>query len=123
MIGKAAGLLLFALLTGAAAAEDGGTLFAPCRACHALDPAVKGMAGPNLAGLVGRKVAGDADFDYSPVLRQARAEGRVWTAAALEQFVADPEAMFPGMWMTARPLANPAERQALVRFLTDPKSR
>ena len=122
MIGPIAALL-FVLMTGAAVGEDGSGLFNTCRACHALDSAAKGMAGPNLAGLIGRKVAGDANFDYSPVLRQARAEGRVWTAAALEQFVADPEGMFPGMWMTARPLANPAERQALVRFLTDPTSR
>lgn len=124
MIRKAAGGLLMslALLTGAAA-DDGGALFVQCRACHSLDPAATGKPGPNLVGLLGRKVAGDPNFDYSPVLRAARAEGRTWTAEALEKFVADPEAMFPGMWMTARPLANPADRQALVRFLTDPKSR
>ncbi len=81
------------------------------------------MAGPNLAGLIGRKVAGDPNFDYSPVLRSARDEGRVWTREALDTFVADPEAMFPGTWMSRVPLANPADRQALVRFITDPASR
>jgi cytochrome c2 len=53
------------------------------------------MPGPNLAGLIGRKVAGDEKFDYSPVLQQAREQGRVWTVEALEMFLADPEAMFP----------------------------
>jgi cytochrome c len=123
MIRSAAALLMLGLTAFAAAADDGSTLFNTCRACHSLDPAAKVMAGPNLAGLIGRKVAGDPAFDYSPVLRAAREEGHVWTAETLEKFVADPEAMFPGTWMSRVPLANPADRQALVRFLTDPKSR
>jgi cytochrome c len=123
MIGKAAGLLLLALLADVAVADDGSTLFEPCRACHALDPAAKPMAGPNLAGLIGRKVAGDQRFDYSPVLRQAREDGWVWTAETLEMFLADPEAMFPAMWMSAPGIREVAERKALARFIADPASR
>ena len=122
MIGRTAALLL-ALIPSAAAAEDDSVLFNTCRACHSLDPAAKVMAGPKLAGLLGRKVAGDPDFDYSPVLQAAREEGRVWSAETLETFIADPEAMFPGTWMSRVPLANPADRRALVRFITDPASR
>jgi cytochrome c len=118
----AAFLLLTVLATGAAA-RDGAALFEPCRACHALDPAAKPMAGPNLAGLIGRKVAGDEQFDYSPVLREAREQGRVWSAATLEQFIAEPEKMFPGTWMSRVPIASAADRQALLRFITDPASR
>ena len=123
MIGRIAALTLpLALLVNAAAADD-AALFETCRACHSLDPAAKVMAGPNLAGLIGRKVAGDPNFDYSPVLRQARDAGRVWTPETLDTFLADPEGMFPAMWMSALPLANPADRRALVRFLSDPNSR
>ena len=122
MTGRLAGVLL-ALMASSAAAENGAALFEPCRACHALDPAAKTMPGPNLAGLIGRKVAGDPQFDYSPVLRKARDEGRVWTVLTLETFIADPEAMFPGTWMSRVPLANPADGQALVRFIADPASR
>jgi cytochrome c len=124
MIARAAALslLLLAWEPGAAAADDGSALFNPCRACHSLDPAAKAMAGPNLAGLAGRKVAGDEKFDYSPVLRQAREEGRLWTLEALDKFIADPEAMFPGTWMSRLPLGAP-ERQVLVRFITDQASR
>ena len=123
IVRSTAALALLAVLTTGAAAQDGAALFAPCRACHALDPAAPATAGPNLSGLLGRKVAGDARFDYSPVLRQAREAGRTWTADALETFVADPEAVFPGTWMSRIPLANVADRQALVRFITDPASR
>jgi len=123
MIGRTVALLLLGLLPHSAAAQDGAALFAPCRACHSLDPAAKVMPGPNLAGLIGRKVAGDPAFDYSPVLRQAREEGRIWTREALEAFLADPEAMFPAMWMSAQGIRDAAERRALARFIADPASR
>jgi cytochrome c len=121
MIRIIAALLL--IQPAAAIADDGSTLFEPCRACHSLDPAAKPMPGPNLAGLVGRKVAGDERFDYSPVLRQARERGRVWTLEVLETFLADPEAAFPAMWMSAQGIKDPAARQALARFMADPASR
>jgi cytochrome c2 len=118
-------LLLLSLLLPAftAAEENGARAFTPCRACHSLDPAERGLPGPNLSGLVGRTVAGNADFDYSPVLRKARDEGLRWDAKRLETFLADPAAMFPGLWMSMRGIEDAAERQALVRFLEDPSSR
>ena len=119
---RAALALLVAILASAAAADD-GALFESCRACHSLDPSAKVMPGPNLSGLIGRKVAGDPVFDYSPVLQQARDEGRVWTLEALERFLADPEAMFPAMWMSAQGIRDAAERKALARFIADPASR
>jgi len=111
------------LLTPPAMAEDGAQAFAPCRACHSLDPAERGLPGPNLSGVIGRAIGGAADFDYSPVLRKARDEGLRWDAKRLETFLADPSAMFPGLWMSMRGIEDTAERQALVRFLGDPSSR
>ena len=117
-------LLLSLLLPAAVAAEENGArAFTPCRACHSLDPAERNLPGPNLSGLIGRAVAGNADFDYSPVLRKARDEGLRWDAKRLETFLADPAAMFPGLWMSMRGIEDAAERQALVRFLEDPASR
>jgi cytochrome c len=117
--------MLLPMLTTApiAAEENGAHLFAPCRACHSLDPAERGLPGPNLAGLIGRKIGGDATFDYSPVLRKARDEGLTWDAPRLETFVADPAEMFPGLWMSMRGIEDAAERRSLVRFLADPASR
>ena len=117
-----AGLLL-CLLPVAASAEDGEKLFTPCRACHSLDPTERGLPGPNLAGVVGRKIGGDEAFDYSPVLRKARDDGSRWDAERLETFLADPAAMFPGLWMSMRGIEDAAEPQLLVRFLESPASR
>jgi cytochrome c len=117
-------LLLPVLLPASAVAEEGGArAFTPCRACHSLDPAERGLPGPNLSGLIGRTIGGAADFDYSPVLRKARDEGLRWDAKRLEAFLADPAAMFPGLWMSMRGIEDAAERQALVRFLAAPSSR
>jgi cytochrome c len=118
-------LLLLPVLAPAPAnaEEDGARAFTPCRACHSLDPAERNLPGPNLAGVIGRAIGGDADFDYSPVLRKARDEGLRWDAKRLETFLADPAAMFPGLWMSIRGIEDAAERQALVRYLTDPSAR
>jgi cytochrome c len=120
-----AGLLLLTVLGSAPAnADDGGAkAFTPCRACHSLDPAERNLPGPNLSGVVGRAIGDDAGFDYSPVLRKARDEGLRWDTKRLEAFLADPAAMFPGLWMSMRGIGDVAERQALVRFLGDPASR
>ena len=107
----------------AAAEENGERLFTPCRACHSLDPTDQGLPGPNLAGLTGRKVGGDAAFDYSPVLRKAHDDGQRWDVRRLETFLADPADMFPGLWMSIRGIEDAAERRALVHFLADPLSR
>ena len=121
---KHAFILLVLFVSTPALAEDAGArLFEPCRACHSLDPAERGLPGPNLSGLLKRKVAGDADFDYSPALRKAREQGLVWDEARLEKFLNDPAAMFPGLWMATRGIAMASSRRALVRFLADPASR
>ncbi|MFH1341660.1 MAG: cytochrome C [Pseudomonadota bacterium] len=117
-------LLLAALRPAPAAAEDAGErAFAPCRACHSLDPAERGLPGPNLNDLIGRRIGGDPAFDYSPVLRKARDDDLRWDATRLDSFLADPAAMFPGLWMSMRGVEDATERQALVRFLADPGSR
>ena len=119
--------LAFALLllasAPAIAEEDGARLFTPCRACHSLDPAERGLPGPNLSGVLKRNIGGDPAFDYSPVLRKARDDGLRWNTQRLQTFLADPAAMFPGLWMSMRGIGDAAERQALVRFLEDPASR
>ena len=97
--------------------EKGRAAFDSCRSCHALEPAATGFAGPNLVGLIGRRVGGSPDYDYSPVLRDAGDQGIVWDTTRLDRFLADPEGMFPGMWMSYPGIADEAERRALVAFI------
>jgi len=91
--------------------------FEPCQACHALTRDAGQKPGPQLAGLIGRPVAGDPAFDYSPALRSARDKGDVWTRERLEDFLTDPEAMYPGQWMGSPPIRDARQRTDLLCVL------
>jgi cytochrome c len=113
--------LLPALLLAAAAVraeEDaaGRAAFEQrCASCHSVEADAPPGAGPKLTGLMGRRIGGDPEFDYSPVL--AGAEGS-WDAARLDRFLQDPEEMFPGLWMGGNGVREAEPRAAIVRFLS-----
>lgn len=103
-----------------AAAQDGAALFqAHCASCHAMERAAAAGAGPNLGGVGGRPIAGDTAYDYSPALRQGRAVGDRWDEARLARFLVDPDEMYPGLWMSAVALRDPAEIAAIARYLAE----
>ena len=104
-----------------AAVARGAALFEGCSACHSRTPGETGKPGPNLAALAGRTVGADPDFDYSPALKAARAQRVTWDADRLSAFLADPEGMFPGTWMSPPGLRDPADRAALAVFLLKPR--
>jgi len=103
---------------GAARAQPCNTAaFEPCKACHALSPDAGQKPGPQLVGLIGRKVAGDPAFDYSPVLRAARDKGEVWTKERLDLYLSDPEALYAGTWMGSPPIRDAKQRADLLCVL------
>lgn len=94
-----------------AEALDGAALYeARCGGCHDI---TANRIGPRHAGLAGRKAGALADFDYSPALR---ASSVMWSAATLDRWLQDPEALIPGQRMGYR-LSSPAERDAIIRYL------
>ncbi|SDC96211.1 c-type cytochrome [Belnapia rosea] len=110
--------VLLLMLGAPAGAQEGAAVFqSRCGHCHAAAAGAPPGPGPNLAGLVGRRVGGDPGFDYSPVLQAAGEAGQRWDEAMLARFLADPEAMFPGLWMGANGLRAEADRAAVARFL------
>jgi cytochrome c2 len=121
---KRAGLAVAAFaLAAAAAARPAGDVrrgeraFQKCYSCHSVQPGEDGLSGPNLRGIVGRRIAAERRFDYSPALRSlARRRGR-WTPALLDRFIADPEAVAPGTTMTFTGMPSAAERADLVAWL------
>lgn len=92
--------------------------FEPCLACHALTPNAGQKPGPQLVGIIGRKVAADPAFDYSPALRAARDKGDVWTTERLDAFLSDTEAMYPGGWMGSPPIRDARQRADLLCVLS-----
>lgn len=109
--------MVFVVSDGAHAQDCARQAFAPCQACHALTQDTGQKPGPQLAGVIGRPVAGDPAFDYSPALRAARDKGDVWTRDKLDAFLSDPEAMYPGQWMGSPPIRDAGVRAALLCVL------
>jgi cytochrome c2 len=72
-----------------------------CQSCHTLNEGGRSGIGPNLWGVVNRRVASSPGYAYSDALRRA---GGSWTPERLRTFVADPEKFAPGgrMITTAR---------------------
>jgi cytochrome c len=106
---------------GGARAEDadaGRRAFQKCYACHSVDPAERGLPGPNLAGIVGRPAATQTDFEFSDAMLDAAKKRKlVWTETALDRFLADPQAVVPGNAMNFFGLRDPAERAAVIGYL------
>ena len=83
-------------LAGDPAAGEGA--FKQCKACHSIiapdgtEIQKGGRNGPNLHGVIGRRVGSDPDFSYGEGLLAAAATGAVWDEAALAAYVADSQA-------------------------------
>lgn len=91
--------------------------FARCNSCHSLQPGDNLPSGPTLYGVVGRPVAAETGFDYSPALSGFATRNPRWTPELLDRFIADPEAMAPGTYMAFPGIADPAGRAAVIELL------
>jgi cytochrome c len=106
-------ILAATLLASPAMAADGGQVFAnQCATCHGSDGG-GGEMGPSLKGVAGRPVASLPDFSYSDALK---AKGGVWSDAALDGFLADPQTAVPGTAMYGG-APDPADRKAVIDYL------
>jgi cytochrome c len=95
--------------------ERGAVVFQKCYACHSVVPGETGLPGPNLAGVVGRRIASVPGFDYSKALLERR--GEVWTEPALDAFIRAPEDLVPGTEMSFMGLPDAGERADVIAYL------
>jgi cytochrome c2 len=88
---------------------------APCLQCHTIhsDPTEHG-AGPNLAGVIGRRIATAPGFAYSSALQETSG---TWDRSRLDAFLADPARAVPGNAMHYPGVADPSLRNAIIDFL------
>jgi cytochrome c oxidase assembly protein Cox11 len=96
--------------------ERGEKLFAAqCGACHELDHT---KIGPALGGVIGRPAGTVAGYSYSTALAHATL---VWSAPSLDQWLASPQKMIPGVAMPVA-VADPATRRDIIAYLALAKS-
>ena len=101
-------------LLRAADPEKGKAIFEQCAACHSLgEPG--DYDGPTLKGVIGRKAGSLDDYRYSAAMKRSDV---TWDATTLDKYITDPQAFIPGNRMAFAGIADQAERDDLIAFLT-----
>lgn len=116
----AATLFACSVFSTLAYAQDAGdpvagkAVFSRCAICHKVAKDAGNGLGPNLFGVVGRKSASLANFEYSGPLK---ASGITWTDDKLSQWVAGPARMVPGTKMAFPGITSKADIRNVVAYL------
>ena len=87
-----------------------------CQACHNLEKGRGPKIGPDLWGVVGRKIASVPGFDYSSSLK---AVGGDWTYEMLNKWVDDPKAIAADTKMTYPGEKNTKHRADILAYSAD----
>ncbi len=85
-----------------------------CGACHTFGEGQPAHVGPNLRGVVGRKVATFPGFAYSDALKTL---GGIWTDARIDTFITKPQAYAPGTKMGFPGDPDPKDRADIIAYL------
>lgn len=107
----------FDYATYVADATKGAALAAKCKACHTFEQGGANRTGPNLWGVVNRKVAGHEGFAYSTAMVDHAKAAPVWDDKALFEFIENPRKVVEGTKMQFAGLKKPEERADLIAYL------
>lgn len=92
------------------------SLVATCLDCHAVDDATEAV-GPTLQGIFGRRTASISEYGYSAALYEKAAIGMIWDEPTLDEFLAAPQVMIPGIAMIYDGISDPDDRAELIAWL------
>jgi cytochrome c len=115
-----AGTALLALTVTASAEGDvdkGEKVFKKCKACHAVGPDAKNKVGPELNGIVDRKVASVEGFKYSPAMKKFAEGDKVWDDATLHTYLEKPKDLVPKTKMAFAGLRKEKDRDNVIAYL------
>jgi len=97
----------------------GEDAFQVCAGCHVVEAGARSTAGPNLFGVVGRKIGGLESYSYSDALAGSEL---TWDEANLDEFLADPAGYLPGTDMLAGAVRDEEARAAIIAYLANQSS-
>ncbi len=101
-------------LLASASAERGAQVAKQCQACHNFEEGQGPKVGPDLYGVVGRKIASAPGFNYSSALKS---KNGTWDFNALNAWLTTPTAYAPGTAMTFAGLSNDKQRADVIAYL------
>ena len=96
--------------------KKGEASIALCKVCHSFDKGAPSPIGPNLYGVVGRKIASLEAFNYSPALKGKASEGD-WTFEHLDLWLTNPQAFASGTIMAFPGIPDLHTRADVIDFL------
>ncbi len=111
--GAAAAVPVETLLATADAAKGEAT-FKKCASCHTITPGGASGIGPNLHGIMGKKMAAIGGFAYSDGLK---ALGGSWDFKSTNDWLTNPKKMVAGTKMTFAGLSDAQERANLLVYM------
>jgi cytochrome c len=85
-----------------------------CPACHGVTQGDNSKVGPNLIGIVGRQAGTTPSLLLTESLKKY---GVTWSAATLDEFLANPTAKVPGTAMGGI-LTDPQQRADVIAYLS-----
>ena len=91
----------------------GKAVFATCGTCHSI-VAGQNKVGPSLHGVVGRHSGSIPNFRFSAANKNS---GIVWTEQKLFDYLAAPQKMVPGTYMTFTGYKDPQKRADVIAYL------
>src|SRR6056297_3379406 len=97
--------------------EEGENVFKKCAACHQVGDGATNRVGPHLNGIVGQQMGAVDGFRYSKTLEGMGADGMVWNAETLAEFLADPRGYVKGTKMSFNGLRSDEDIAAVVEYL------
>jgi cytochrome c len=112
--GAASGQSEVIALLATADAKQGESDAALCKVCHTFDKGGAVVVGPNLYGVLGRKIASQEGFTYTPGLKSHDGE---WTFEKLDVWLTNPQAYAPGTMMAFPGLPDAKKRANVIAFL------
>jgi cytochrome c len=93
----------------------GETIFTQkCKVCHQIGEGAKNFVGPELNGLIGRKIGSVPNYNYSEADKES---GITWDEAELKKYLLNPKADIPGTKMIFAGLPKEDDRDNLVAYL------
>lgn len=96
---------------------EGENVFKKCSACHQVGDGATNRVGPQLNGIMGQQMGSVDGFRYSKTLEGMGADGMVWNAETMAEFLADPRGYVKGTKMSFNGLRKQEDISAVVEYL------